>query len=347
MLDTLNTLEATALDELELANTSQAIANWNWKYFGSKRSKGAVDDAMRQLGTLPGEERKAFGKRANEVKQALTAAFVAREHLVKQADLEAQMSAGSLDVTLPGKPVSRGRLHPSSQNLRRISNVFAQMGFEVYRSPDVETDEMNFGLLNIAPEHPARDMWDTFYTNTPGVILRTHTSPGQIRSMREFGHGGTKPIRMILPGMCYRYEQVTARSEMQFNQVEGIAVGKNITLADLKGAMSEFARRMFGGNGKIRFRSSYFPFTEPSVEVDVFLGLDSERNKMLTKGTGWLEISGAGMIHPTVLRNGGYDPAVWSGFAFGMGPERVAMRLHGINDIRSFWSNDLRFLEQF
>ena len=267
--------------------------------------------------------------------------------MIKRAELDAQMRAGALDVTLPGKPVMRGHLHPSTQNLRRISRIFGQMGFEVYRSPDVETDEMNFGLLNMPAEHPARDMWDTFYTTTPGVILRTHTSPGQIRSMREFGADGTKPIRLILPGMCYRYEQVTARSEMQFNQVEGIAVGRHITLADLKGVMGEFARRMFGGDGKIRFRSSYFPFTEPSVEVDVFLGLDSERNKMLTKGTGWLEISGAGMIHPTVLRNGGYDPNFWSGFAFGMGPERVAMRLHGITDIRDFWANDLRFLDQF
>jgi phenylalanyl-tRNA synthetase alpha chain len=221
------------------------------------------------------------------------------------------------------------------------------MGYEVYRSPDIETDEHNFGLLNMPEEHPARDMWDTFYLNQPGLVLRTHTSPGQIRSMRELGANGTKPIRVVLPGMCYRYEQVTARSEMQFNQVEGIVVGRNITLADLKGTFVEFAKHMYGKKTKLRFRASYFPFTEPSVEIDVFWGTVTERDRMITKGTGWLEISGSGMIHPTVLRNGGYDPNEWSGFAFGMGPERAAMKLMNINDIRYFWQNDLRFLEQF
>jgi phenylalanyl-tRNA synthetase alpha chain len=347
MLDQLNSLEQEALSALNGATNTEDLTAWQAKYFGTKRNKGALDQLMSALGKLSAEERPAFGKRANEVKQALTAASAIKEEQVKQAELAKQMQAGALDVTLPGTRVSRGRLHPSTQNLRRIIEIFAQMGFSVYRSPDVETDEMNFELLNMPAEHPARDMWDTFYTTKPGVILRTHTSPGQIRSMRELGANGTQPVRLILPGMCYRYEQVTARSEMQFNQVEGIAVGRNITLADLKGTMSEFGRRMFGGDGKIRFRGSYFPFTEPSVEVDVYLGTDTPQARMLTKGTGWLEIAGAGMIHPTVLRNGGYDPAEWSGFAFGMGPERVAMRLHNISDIRYFWANDLRFLEQF
>ncbi|MCS6774090.1 MAG: phenylalanine--tRNA ligase subunit alpha, partial [Thermoflexales bacterium] len=219
--------------------------------------------------------------------------------------------------------------------------------FEVYRSPEVETDELNFTLLNMPEDHPARDMWDTFYTTTPGVILRTHTSPGQIRVMRERSKNGPQPLRVILPGMVYRYEQVTARSESQFHQVEGLVIGRNITMADLKGVFAEFAHHMFGSAGQIRFRGSYFPFTEPSVEVDVYLGTETERARMLTKGTGWLEIAGAGMVHPTVLRNGGYDPEEWTGFAFGMGPERQAMRVYGINDIRYFWQNDLRFLEQF
>ena len=346
-LDPLNSIEREALSSLKAITTSDALQTWQGQYFGTKRSKGALDEAMSALGKLSKEERPAFGKRANEVKQAIVVALEAKQATIKEAELSAAMQSGALDVTLPGTPVNRGRLHPSTLTLRRISKIFAQMGFEVYRSPEVETDELNFELLNIPQEHPARDMWDTFYTTQPGVLLRTHTSPGQIRAMHERGENGTKPIRVILPGMVYRYEQVTARSEMQFNQVEGLAIGRNITMTDLKGVFYEFARHMFGSDGQIRFRSSYFPFTEPSVEIDVHLGTDTERNRMLTKGTGWLEISGAGMVHPTILRNGGYDPAEWSGFAFGMGPERQAMRLYGINDIRNFWQNDLRFLEQF
>jgi phenylalanyl-tRNA synthetase alpha chain len=343
----LNELERDALETLDAVRTGDELLAWQGKYFGTKRSKGALDEAMSALGALSKEERPLFGKRANEVKQALTAALEQKQAVVKGAELEAAMKASALDVTLPGAPINRGRLHPSTQVLRRIIRIFAHMGFEVYRSPEVETDEMNFELLNMPPEHPARDMHDTFYTTQSGVILRTHTSPGQIRFMRERGENGTKPIRVILPGMVYRHEQVTARSEIQFNQVEGLAVGRNITMTDLKGVFYEYARHMFGSDAKIRFRGSYFPFTEPSVEVDVYWGLATERDRMITKGTGWLEISGAGMVHPTVLRNGGYDPNEWSGFAFGMGPERAAMRLLGINDIRYFWQNDLRFLEQF
>ncbi|NDJ62228.1 MAG: phenylalanine--tRNA ligase subunit alpha, partial [Chloroflexi bacterium] len=235
-----------------------------------------------------------------------------------------------------------GGLHPSTQTLRMIADVWAEMGFQVFRSRDVEDDETNFTMLNIPPHHPARDMWDTFYTTAPNVILRTHTSPGQIRAMRALGNNGTQPIRVILPGMCYRYEQISARSEIQFNQVEGVAVGRKIRLTDLKGTIAEFARRIYGSDVKVRFRASYFPFTEPSMEVDV-----QSSDKRLTKGTGWLEIAGCGMMHPTVLRNGGYDPAEWSGFAFGLGPERMTMLMHNIKDIRAFWANDQRFLEQF
>jgi phenylalanyl-tRNA synthetase alpha chain len=221
------------------------------------------------------------------------------------------------------------------------------MGFQVYRSRDVEDDDTNFTLLNIPPHHPARDMWDTFHTTTPGVILRTHTSPGQIRAMHEYGENGTQPIRVILPGMCYRYEQISARSEIQFNQVEGLAVGHNIRMTDLKGTIAEFARRMFGEDKRVRFRGSHFPFTEPSMEVDVECILCGGNGCSVCKYTGWLEIAGCGMVHPVVLENGGYDPTVWSGFAFGMGPERMTMLKHGIDDIRYFWGNDLRFLEQF
>ena len=209
---------------------------------------------------------------------------------------------------------------------------------------DAPVRQLNFGLLNMPPHHPARDMWDTFYTTQPGVILRTHTSPGQIHAMRQYY---PEPIRVILPGMCYRYEQITARSEIMFNQVEGLAVGKEITMADLKGTIADFARRMFGAGRQVRFRASHFPFTEPSAEVDMDCILCEGEGCRVCKYTGWLEIMGCGMVHPVVLKNGGYDPGVYSGFAFGMGPERIAMLKHGIEDIRYFWGNDLRFLEQF
>jgi phenylalanyl-tRNA synthetase alpha chain len=187
-------------------------------------------------------------------------------------------------------------------------------------------------------------MWDTFHTTTPGVILRTHTSPGQIHVMRECC---PDPIRVILPGMCYRYEAITTRSEIQFQQVEGLVIGEHVTMADLKGTITAFARRVFGQERQVRFRSSYFPFTEPSIEVDIDWPMDDPNADRLTKGTGWLEIMGAGMVHPVVLRNGGYDPAKFSGFAFGMGPQRITMLKHAIDDIRQFWGNDLRFLRQF
>jgi phenylalanyl-tRNA synthetase alpha chain len=228
--------------------------------------------------------------------------------------------------------------------MREIQAIFADLGFQVYRSREVEDDQTNFELLNMPPHHPARDMWDTFHTTTPGVLLRTHTSPGQIHVMRECC---PRPIRVILPGMVYRYEQVTTRSEMMFHQVEGLVIGQNITMADLKGTITAFGKRLYGEERQVRIRSSYFPFTEPSIEVDVDWPKDDPEADRLTKGTGWLEIMGAGMVHPTVLRNGGYDPAKYSGFAFGMGVERTVMLRYAIDDIRQFWGNDLRFLGQF
>jgi phenylalanyl-tRNA synthetase alpha chain len=218
------------------------------------------------------------------------------------------------------------------------------MGFQVYEAPDVESDEYNFGLLNIPPYHPARDMWDTFWLDKKDLLLRTHTSPGQIRAMHEMY---PNPVRVVLPGKCYRYEQITARSEHQFYQIEGLAVGHGITLADLKGTMLNAARRLYGADRVVRFRGSYFPFTEPSVEVDMNCILCNGAGCRVCKYTGWLEIAGSGMVHPVVLRNGGYDPDEWSGFAFGMGLERPIMLKYGIDDIRNFYGNDLRFLRQF
>lgn len=341
MLDQLQALEEEALSALDRVDGNQELQAWNQRYLGKR---GALTPFLRGMRDLPPEERPRVGQAVNEVKQRLTAAYEAKETALKAGERQAALAAEAIDVSLPGQPPSVGRLHPSIQTLRRIYAIFADMGFQVYRAPEVETDMNNFELLNMPPHHPARDMWDTFYTTQEGVLLRTHTSPGQIRAMRQYC---PEPIRVILPGMCYRYEQVTARSEMMFHQVEGLAVGKKITMTDLKGIMAEYAQRMFGEGRKMRFRVSHFPFTEPSVEVDMDCILCRGAGCRVCKYTGWLEISGAGMVHPVVLRNGGYDPAVYSGFAFGMGVERPAMLLHGIDDIRYFFGNDLRFLRQF
>ena len=344
MLEQLESQYNSALAELQTIHDSAALQAWESQYLGRK---GSITLLVRSTGQLPQEERAGFGKRANEVKNLLTEAFTRHEALIAEQEMARDLEEGEIDITLPGRTRTAGGLHPSTQTLRLYADVWAEMGFQVFRSRDVETDEYNFQLLNLPPHHPARDMQDTFYTTEPGVLLRTHTSPGQIHAMHELGENGTKPIRVILPGMCYRYEQITARSEVQFHQVEGLALGRNIRMSDLKGTITEFARRMYGDGVKVRFRASYFPFTEPSMEVDVECFLCGGEGCRVCKYAGWLEIAGSGMVHPVVLRNGGYDPNEWSGFAFGMGPERATMLKHGITDIRYFWGNDQRFLEQF
>jgi phenylalanyl-tRNA synthetase alpha chain len=341
MLERLEALEQEGLRDLSAAADEDMLQAWKVRYLGRSAELGRVLDGLR---TAPKEERPALGKRANQVKQAFESAFEARQQAMAAGRLERSLQTERLDVTLPGRPLARGRLHPATQTLRQIVAIWAEMGFQVYRSRDVESDAFNFELLNIPAHHPARDMWDTFYTTTPGVVLRTHTSPGQIHVMRE---RAPEPIRVVLPGMCYRYEQVSARSEIQFNQVEGLAVGRHITFGDLKGTLTAFARRFFNPDVRTRFRAAHFPFTEPSAEMDVECFVCRGSGCAVCKYTGWLEVLGSGMVHPTVLANGGYDPAEFSGFAFGMGPERITMLKHRIEDIRAFWSNDLRFLEQF
>lgn len=341
MLAQLEKLYVESLEKLKQAREAAVLDAW---YKDTLGRKGNIYLMTRKVGQLAAEDRPTFGKRMNAIKQELEAAYKQRLAEISAAELKSHMAGSAIDVTLPGREQWRGRLHPATQTLRAIYRIWGDMGFQVYRSRDVETDEFNFELLNIPQDHPARDMWDTFHTTTPGVLLRTHTSPGQIHAMREYH---PEPIRVILPGMCYRYEQITARAEIQFYQVEGLAVGKNITMTDLKGTLTDFARRMFGEQRQVRFRANYFPFTEPSAEMDVECILCDGEGCNVCKYTGWVEILGCGMVHPTVLRNGGYDPDVYSGFAFGMGPERIAMLKYRIDDIRYFWGNDLRFLEQF
>ena len=357
MLERLNQLEIEALAALEAVLDSDALAAWRRRYLGKK---GALTLLLRSVGELPKKERPAFGQAANEAKARMETACQARAEVLRRDEMQRELAEGAIDVTLPGRPIGPGYLHITTQTLRQIYAVFAEMGFQVYEALDVETDELNFGLLNMPPHHPARDMWDTFWIgdeasprgastepgegSARGVLLRTHTSPGQIRVMRE---RYPEPIRVILPGKCYRYEQITARSEHQFYQVEGLAVGHAISMTDLIGTLTEFARRFYGPDRRIRIRGSYFPFTEPSIEADMDCILCDGKGCRVCKYSGWLEVCGAGMVHPVVLQNGGYDPDEWSGFAFGFGVERPAMVKYGIDDIRLFYSNDLRFLRQF
>jgi phenylalanyl-tRNA synthetase alpha chain len=341
MLSDLDQLEQTALQALGSIQDDTSLETWRVAYLGRSAPLMRVFD---QLGKLSKEERPLIGRRANEVKRALEAAYATRVESLRQAALQHSLQTERLDVTLPGRVRSIGRLHPATISMRSIISAFVDMGFQVYRSPEVETDEYNFGLLNMPPHHPARDMYDTFYTSMPDTSLRPHTSPGQIHVMRQYA---PQPIRAILPGMCYRYEQVTARHETQFNQLELLAVGKNITLGDLKGTLSDFARRLFGPDIRTRFRASYFPFTEPSAEFDFECLICGGKGCAVCAWSGWLEIGGCGMVHPVVLQNGGYDPQIFTGFAAGLGTERIMMLKHHIEDVRYFWTNDIRFLEQF
>jgi phenylalanyl-tRNA synthetase alpha chain len=352
MLDKLKEIESNALAALEQVQDEAALEAWRISFLG--RSSPLMQ-VFSELGKLPKEERPAVGQAANQVKQALEAALADKTEAIKQSALKRALSEERLDVTLPGRPILHGRLHPSTQQLRRVLSILAEMGFQVYTSREVETDEYNFQLLNFPPHHPAREMQDSFYVEAGErgenpILMRTHTSPGQIRAMRYFASlnpDNPPPIRIALPGMCFRYEQVTARSEMQFNQVEGLVVGENITFADLKGTLADFARRMFGAQARVRFRADHFPFTEPSAEMDVECFVCGGKGCSVCKRSGWLEILGCGMVHPIVLQNGGYDPRRYTGFAFGMGPERQLMLRYKIDDIRYFWGNDVRFLEQF
>jgi len=323
-------LREAAQSEISKADTSEACEELRIKYLGRN---GLVNPLMQKMKEIPNEQKAEAGKLLNGIKQFVESEIEQTGERLKQGEQDVRLTQEAVDVTLPGRPLPLGRLHPITQTLLELYDIFAEMGFQVYQTREVETDEMNFQMLNLPEDHPARDMHDTFYTKTDGVVLRTHTSPGQIRLMKE---RCPEPIRAILPGKCYRFEQTDASHEWMFYQLEGIAIGDNITLADLKGTLTAFIHRMFGKERKVQFRCSYFPFTEPSMEV-----------AMSDKSGGWLEILGSGMMHPIVLNNGGYDPEKYSGFAFGMGVERIAMLKYGIDDIRQFYSNDLRFLSQF
>jgi phenylalanyl-tRNA synthetase alpha chain len=345
MIEELNDLETQAAQALANIKNQAELAEWKSAYLGKQ---GTLTRLSKSLGTLPADQRPLVGQKFNAARQQLERALADAEERIKHAAQMDELEAEQVDVTLPGRAASVGRLHPSTIVIRNVVETFAEMGFQVWDSPEVETDEFNFGLLNFPPDHPARDMQDTFYVETPPgtppVVLRTHTSPGQIHAMRRYA---PEPVRVLLPGKCYRMEQVTARSEMMFNQFEFLMVGYHVTMADLKGTLYGMAARLFGAGTEVRLRPSYFPFTEPSAELDVSCFLCKGAGCRICKYSGWLEIGGCGMVHPNVLRNGGYDPEVFSGFAGGFGPERIGILKYGIDDIRWFFSGDERFLKQF
>ncbi len=305
--------------------------------------KGELTGVLRGIGALPADDRPLVGAVANAVRVAIEGAITGRRASLGGAELAARLVRERLDVTTPGRPLRRGSLHPSIQAMAEIATIFEQFGFVVHESQEIEDDLTNFQMLNIPPDHPARDLWDTLYVDVPGRLLRTHTSPGQIRVMETM----KPPIRALLPGRCFRYESVDASHGFEFFQVEGLMVDEGTTLADLKGLLDQFAHAMFGSGKRTRFRPGYYPFTEPSVAFDVECLVCGGPGCPACGRSGWMTILGAGMVHPVVLQYGGLDPERYQGFAFGMGPERISMLKHGITDLRLFMENDVRFLEPF
>jgi phenylalanyl-tRNA synthetase alpha chain len=336
----LERLRSDALAAVAAAGDPDALDAVHLEYLGRK---GALTEVLRGIGSLPADDRPRVGAVANDVREAVEAAAAVRGTELRGAALAARLAAETVDVTTPGRRIAQGTRHPVAETIAAIDEVFGRFGFVVYEGPEVEDDVTNFQMLNIPEDHPARDLWDTLYVDIPDHLLRTHTSPGQIRVMRE----SRPPIRALLPGRCFRYEAVDASHGFEFFQVEGLMVDEGTSLADLKGLLDEFAHALFGAGRATRFRPGYYPFTEPSVAFDVGCVVCDGAGCPACGRSGWMTILGAGMVHPVVLRNGGIDPEVYQGFAFGMGVERIAMLRHGVHDLRLFMEDDLRFLEQF
>lgn len=340
MREELQALQEQALAELKTVSTIDGLKDLRVKYLGKK---GPMTEILRGMGALPAEERPKIGQIVNEVKSVLEEAINEAAEILEKAALKAKLETEKVDITLPGRKHSCGHLHPVTLTLREIKKVFMRMGFDVMEGPEIESDYYNFEALNLPADHPARDMQDTFYI-TEKFLLRTQTSPVQARTMQALEPN--TQIRMIAPGTVYRNDYDATHSPM-FHQVEGLVLGENISLADLKGTLELFCKEMFGDSVDIRLRPSYFPFTEPSAEVDISCVICGGKGCRVCKNSGWLEILGSGMVHPNVLRMSGYDPDKINGYAFGMGVERIAMLKYGIDDLRLFFENDLRFIRQF
>jgi phenylalanyl-tRNA synthetase alpha chain len=340
--DQLSAIKTTAEDELKAVSDLPALEAWERQYLGSK---GELTALLKRLGSLSAEERPAAGRAANAVKVELIAEYEDRRLVLAAAASEQHLVEDSVDVTSPGRPQIDGVAHPVSQMIRELSDIFALMGFQTVFGPEVETGRYNFDLLNIPSDHPARDVWDTMIIDSDReeIVLRTHTSPMQARVMEQT----RPPVRVVVPGRTYRYEAQDASHEWMFHQLEGLAVDETITLTDLKGVLQELARQLFGPRRRIRFRCDYFPFVEPGVDFAVDCAICDGKGCRVCKYSGWLEMGGAGMVHPSVLEGVGYDSERYTGFAFGLGIERIIMMKYGVNDLRAFAGNDLRFLGQF
>ena len=341
----INELRAAALEKLDSLSQAKELEDWRVLYLGKK---SRLTELLRSLASLSVEERREFGAACNTLKTELEDVFNKREELLRNREFSS--SHNGIDVSLPGRLPPAGHIHPVSQVLSEISDIFSGMGFQVVEGPEVEWDHYNFDVLNIPPEHPSRDNMATFWLNTPPKdpegwrkLLRTHTSPMQVRTMEQV----TPPIRIVVPGRVFRYEATDATHLAMFTQIEGLAVDKGISMADLKGTLFEFARRFFGPDRAVRFRTDFFPFVEPGAEMAIECAVCHGKGCRLCGGSGWIEILGAGMVHPRVLKMAGIDPDVYSGFAFGIGIERIPMLHYGIDDIRLFYNGDLRFLRQF
>ena len=340
MKETLNRIKLEALEAIASPETDDAaLEALRIKYLGTK---GELTAVLRGMGQLSPEERPVVGQIANEVRAEIEAAITEKKATLADAALDAQLAAEKLDVTVPGKKSKVGHRHPLTLVQRDMEDIFIGMGFSIAEGPEVEYDYYNFQALNIPENHPARDTQDTFYI-TDKILLRSQTSPVQARTMEV----QKPPIRIISPGRVYRSDAMDATHSPLFHQMEGLVVDKGITMADLKGMLETFAKQEFGEETRVRFRPHHFPFTEPSAEVDISCFMCGGKGCRLCKGEGWIEILGAGMVHPNVLRTCGIDPEVYSGFAFGMGVERIAMLKYHIGDIRHFYENDVRFIEQF
>ena len=346
----LQELQTHALAAIESAETPAVLDEVDARILGRK---GELRSLLGGIGALPADDRPKIGALANPIRESIEAAIAARRGVLESASLDTRLREEGEDVTLRGRTRWRGSLHPLRETEREIARIFSQFGFVVVESPEVESDELNFQALNIPEDHPSRDLWDTIYVNEPDqpgdtsddaprALLRTHTSPGQIRAMRD----SSPPIRILTPGRCYRYEAVDASHGFEFFQVEGLMVDEGTSMAQLRGLLDTFAHAMFGADRATRFRPGYYPFTEPSVAFDIGCVVCEGSGCAACKRTGWMTILGAGMVHPLVLKNGGIDPERYQGFAFGMGTDRIAMLRYAITDIRAFLANDMRFLER-
>jgi phenylalanyl-tRNA synthetase alpha chain len=341
MKERLEALRIEALQELQQVAGQQQLNDLRVKYLGKK---GALTEILRGMGSLSAEERPIIGQVGNEVRAAIEAVIEEKQEAYRQEETAARLREETIDVSLPGRALPTGAVHPLNKVVTEIEDIFIGLGYSVAEGPEVETDYFNFEALNLPKNHPARDMQDSFYI-TDEILMRTQTSPVQIRAMKAAN--GKSPIKIICPGKVYRRDDDDATHSFQFNQIEGLVIGPNIRMSDLKGTLLQFVQLMFGSQAQIRLRPSFFPFTEPSAEVDVTCSQCGGHGCRMCKHTGWLEILGCGMVHPRVLEMGGYDPNEVSGFAFGMGVERIALLKYGIDDIRHFYTNDQRFLNQF